>query len=113
MEHLRALNNYCGLIKECGVVVVAAHCMFCLRANAPLAERFAQFSDVFTLHEHIKDHLAREHAPKVGPHLLCEDELTLESEFWKHVTEVHGIPPSGPRRITRKLKTPDSDNSKD
>ena len=111
-QHLEKLNDYCCLIKECGVVVVAAHCLFCLGADALLAVRFAQFSDVFTLHKHIKEHLAREHAPKLCPHPLCKDELSSESGFWSHATLVHGIPPFGPRRITGKRKrTEDGDNN--
>ena len=111
-KHPEKLNDYCGLIKECGVVVVAAHCLFCLGADAPLPVRFAQFSDVFTLHTHIKEHLARENAPKLCPHPLCKDELSSESDFWNHATLVHGIPPFGPRKITRKRKrTEDDDNN--
>lgn len=103
-KHLEPLNDYCGLIKECGVVVVAAHCMFCLGADAPLAVRFAQFSDVFQLHKHMKEHLTEGHTTTICPHPLCTDELSSESDFWDHATTVHGIPPFGPRRVTVKRK---------
>jgi hypothetical protein len=60
-------------------VVVAAHCIFCLGADAPLAVRFVQFADVFTLHKHIKDHLIRELVPRVCPHPLCGDQRVQQS----------------------------------
>lgn len=104
------MNDYCGLIKDGGVVVVAAHCLFCIGADAPLAVRFAQFSDVFVLHKHMKEHLATVCTPVVCPHPLCKEHLDSETEFWDHATTVHGVPPFGPRRVTGKRKAPkDSD----
>jgi hypothetical protein len=94
-KHLEPLNDYC---------VVAAHCMFCLGADASLAVRFAQFSDVFQLHKHMKEHLTGGHATTIRPHPLCIDELSSESDFWDHATTIHGNPPFGPRRVTVKRK---------
>ncbi|KAF1363481.1 hypothetical protein EJ07DRAFT_152289 [Lizonia empirigonia] len=111
-KHLEVLNDYCGLIKEGGAVVVAAHCLFCIGADAPLALRFAQFSDVFVLHKHMKEHLTTGCTLKVCPHPLCEEHLTSEGEFWDHATTVHGIPPFGPRRVTGKRKAAE-DNAVD
>jgi hypothetical protein len=105
-KHLELLNDYCGLIKECGVVVVAAHCMFCLGADAPLAVRFAQFSDDFQLHKNMKEHLKEGRTPTICPHRLCTNELSSEFNLWNHATTVHCIPPFGQRRVTGKRNPP-------
>jgi hypothetical protein len=99
-------NDYCGLIKECGVVVVAAHCMFCLGADAPLAVRFAQFSDDFQLHKNMKEHLKEGRTPTICPHRLCTNELSSEFNLWNHATTVQCIPPFGQRRVTGKRNPP-------
>ncbi|KAF2626154.1 hypothetical protein BU25DRAFT_102344 [Macroventuria anomochaeta] len=112
-QHLQRLNDFCGLLKERGVVVVAAHCLFCLGDTKPLSVRFAQYHDVFDLHKHMTGHLAKSGTPKACPHPICKDTLGSESDFWDHATSVHGIPSFGPRRITGKRKRPeDGDNNK-
>jgi hypothetical protein len=108
--HLKTLNEYCGMIRECGVVVLAAHCLFCLGLNKPLPVRFTQFHDVFVLHKHMKEHLNETGIPSVCPHPLCEDVLSSEADFWNHALSIHGIPPFGPRRVTKKRKTSSLNN---
>lgn len=67
LHHLPELNNFCGLIRLDGVVVVAAHCVLSLGdSHAPLQVRFPQFDNPFDLHKHMKEHLAQLEAP---PHL--------------------------------------------
>ena len=100
-RHLARLNDFCGLIKECGVVVVAAHCVLCLGDVQPLSVRFTQYHDIFDLHKHMMEHLTRG-IPKFCPHPKCRDPLTSESDFWNHATSIHGVPPLGPRRATQK-----------
>ncbi|KAF1840091.1 uncharacterized protein K460DRAFT_371308 [Cucurbitaria berberidis CBS 394.84] len=108
-EHFDVLDRFCGLIKDGGVVGVAAHCLCCLGADKPLPVRFAQFTDIDVLHRHIKSHLERFGVPNMCPHPLCEDALNSESDFWSHANVIHGVTPFGPRRTKR--KTPDSDSS--
>jgi hypothetical protein len=103
-QHLPRLNDFCGLIKECGVVVVAAHCLLCLGETQPLSVQFTQYHDIFDLHKHMTDHLARG-IPESCPHPKCGDPLTSELDFWNHATSVHGVPPFGSRRVTRKRDT--------
>ena len=38
-KHLNLLNSYCGIIEERGVVVVAAHCIFCLQGDSAISRR--------------------------------------------------------------------------
>lgn len=108
-QHLKPLNDFCGLIRRGGVVVVAAHCLFCLGdETATLHVRFAQHPDIFELHTHMKMHTTQLNAlPAVCPHPLCEDFLESEAHFWQHANSEHGIAPFGPRRNDRKRKTPE------
>jgi hypothetical protein len=108
-HHLNTLNDYCGLIRRGGVVVVAAYCLFCLgNLKETLHVRFAQHHDIFDLHKHMKAHTTELNAlPAVCPHPRCEDHLESEADFWEHANSVHGVPPFGPRRIDRKRKTPE------
>jgi hypothetical protein len=107
--HLKPLNDYCGLIRRGGVVVVAAYCLFCLgNVKDTLHSRFTQYHDIFDLHKHMRTHNAELNAlPAVCPHPLCEDQLESEAGFWEHANSVHGVAPFGPRRIDRKRKTPE------
>jgi hypothetical protein len=109
LHHLPELNNFCGLIRLDGVVVVAAHCVLCLGdSHAPLQVRFLQFDNPFDLHKHMKEHLAQlEAPPSVCPHPHCQDMLGSEDKFWSHAETVHGMPPFGPRRSTGKRKAPE------
>jgi hypothetical protein len=108
LHHLPELNNFCGLIRLDGVVVVAAHCVLCLGdSQAPLQVRFLQFDSAFDLHKHMKEHLALEGPPSVCPHPHCQDMLGSEDRFWSHAETVHGMPPFSPRRSTGKRKAPE------
>jgi hypothetical protein len=115
MEHFLRLNDFCGLIRQAGVVVVAAHCLFCLGdVSLPVESRFVQFHDTFVLHKHMKQHLLEQSKPlSVCPHPHCEDQLGSESAFWEHANSVHGSPLPGP--VPEKRKTSDyegADSSK-
>ncbi|KAF1911619.1 hypothetical protein BDU57DRAFT_95919 [Ampelomyces quisqualis] len=109
--HLKHLNNYCGRIARCGVVVVAAYCLFCLGdGTATLHIQFAQYRcpDTHELHKHMKTHRAQIDAlPAECPHPLCHDHLESEAHFWEHANTVHSIAAFGPRRINRKRETPE------
>lgn len=100
-RHLEPLNDFCGLIRRNGVVLVAAHCLFCLsQESEPLRTRLAQFDDIFTLHEHMKKHKIELDAfSAVCPYPLCEDILQSAPAFWEHATSIHGVPPFGPQRL--------------
>ncbi|KAJ4991581.1 hypothetical protein SVAN01_02962 [Stagonosporopsis vannaccii] len=108
-HHLKPLNDYCGLIRRGGVVVVAAHCLFCLgNEEKTLHDRFAQYPDTYDLHKHMKTHITQLIAlPTVCPHPLCETRNESEAHFWEHANSAHGIPPFGPQRINRKRKSPE------
>ena len=106
-QHLRHINDFCGLLRKHGMIVVAAHCLLCFGDTKPLSVRFTQYPDVFDLHKHMKDHLARSSTPKVCPHPLFKDTFDSESDFWDHATSVHGVPPCGLCRITGKRKSPE------
>ena len=111
-QHLQRLNEFCGLLKERGVGVVAAHCLFCLGDTKLFSVRFAQYHDVFDLHKNMKGHLEKSGTLKACPHPICKDILDLESHFWDHATSVHGIPPFGLCRITGICKrTEDGDDN--
>ncbi|KAF2849805.1 hypothetical protein T440DRAFT_490368 [Plenodomus tracheiphilus IPT5] len=75
----------------------------------PVTTRFTQFHDVFTLHKHMKEHLAEQDSPlSVCPlHPRCIDSLDSEDAFWEHAQSVHGTPPFGACRQTGKRKTVD------
>lgn len=105
-SHLSHLNDFCGLIRRRGLVVVAAHCPLCLGdLTADACVRWAQFHDVFTLHKHIKRHLAAlASPPDICPYPDCETKLGTEVMFWQHANEVHGIPPFGASPGNRSLK---------
>jgi hypothetical protein len=112
-RHLKPLNDFCGLIRRNGIVLVAGYCLFCLsKESEPLHTRLAQFSDIFILHEHMKKHKVELDAfPAVCPHPLCEDSLQSKDAFWEHATFVHGIPPFGPQRLDLKRKTGSRDDA--
>jgi hypothetical protein len=58
LDHFPHLNDYCGLLRIGGVVLIPALCLFCLGdGNRTLVDRFAQFPDVNKLHLHMKLHL--------------------------------------------------------
>ena len=83
-EHLTRMNDFCGLIRHAGVVMVAAHCLFCLGdVSLPITTRFTQFHDVFTLHKHMKEHSAERTDPlTVCPlHPRCTDPIDLDDAF--------------------------------
>ena len=109
-KHLAHMNNFCGLIRLAGVVVVAAHCLFCLGdVSLPIATRFTQLHDVFTLHKHMKEHLVR----KKDPLSVCplyprwKDSLDSDHALWEHAQPVHGTPPFAACRETSKRKIVD------
>jgi hypothetical protein len=105
-NHLLKLNDFCGLIRQGGVVIAAAHCLFCIgNSMASLSDRFAQFSDMFVLHKHLRGHLADAVYPFQCPHPLCSDNLDSEDLFWEHAVSVHGTPPVGVPRILGKRKS--------
>jgi hypothetical protein len=108
-HHLKPLNDYCGLIRRGGVVVVAAHCLFCLGNEEKTPhDRFAQYPDTYDLHKHMKTHITELIAlPTVCPYPLCETRIESEAHFWEHANSAHGIPPFGPQRINRKRKSPE------
>jgi hypothetical protein len=111
-EHLTRMNDFCGLIRHAGVVMVAAHCLFCLGdVSLPITTRFTQFHDVFTLHKHMKEHLAERTDPLTVCPLYprCKDPIDSDDAFWEHAQSVHGTPPFGACRVTSKRKTVDSD----
>lgn len=98
-QHLRNLNDFCGLIRRSGLVIVAAHCLFCLgNLRESIIKRFTQFHDVFELHRHMKQHLVADGCPSICPHPQCQDTIESDTEFWTHANAVHGIPPFGPKR---------------
>jgi hypothetical protein len=109
-RHLELLNSYCGIIEERGVVVVAAHCLFCLGGYKPLSVRFTQFPDVFRLHKHMKEHIGRNGIPTVCPHPQCDDVVGSSAGFWSHAISVHGVPPFGACNTTRKRKAAEISN---
>ena len=81
-KHLQHLNGFCGLIRERGVVMIAAHCLFCLGDTIPLSVRFAQYHDFFDLHKHMRAHLAKTGVLKVCPYPRCEDTLNSDQISW-------------------------------
>jgi hypothetical protein len=85
-------------VKERGVVVAAAHCLFCLGDGQSLSICFTQFHDFYDLHKHMKCHIEKSRTPKMCPHSHCEDTLSSKSEFWTHATSIHGTPSFGYRR---------------
>jgi hypothetical protein len=107
------MNDFCGLICQAGVVVVAAHCLFCLGdQNLPVTTRFTQFHDTFTLHKHMKEHIAGQRGPLLVCPLYprCKDTFDSEHGFWEHAESVHGTPPFGHCRERGKRKAADSNN---
>ncbi|PVH92377.1 hypothetical protein DM02DRAFT_700065, partial [Periconia macrospinosa] len=89
---------------------VAAYCLFCLGDTAaPPHVRCAQHPDTFYLHKHMKKHLD-DGLPETCPHPKCEDALVSKDNFWRHATEVHGIPPFSPGRVKRNRSEPSSDD---
>ena len=79
LHHLPELNNFCGLIRLDGVVVVAAHCVLSLGdSHAPLQVRFPQFDNPFDLHKHMKEHLAQLEAPPP----ICLSTPSLPRHAW-------------------------------
>ncbi|CAI6336975.1 unnamed protein product [Periconia digitata] len=102
-QHLEDLNDFCGLIRNNGLIIVAAQCLFCLGdVNAPPHVRCAQYPDIFMLHKHMKSHLEHNTQLDTCPHPRCDDSLGSHEAFWQHATDIHGIPPFGPRRLKRK-----------
>jgi hypothetical protein len=112
-KHLQSLNDLWGIVRRGGVVVVTAYCLFCLgNTAASLHTRFAQFHDVFDLHEYMKKHTQQlDELQSVCPHPLCDDHLNSVPAFWEHANSVHGVAPFGPSRIYYKRKKPGDDNS--
>jgi hypothetical protein len=105
--HHPSLGDYCGMIRLAGLVVVAAHCLFCLGdTDKTLSEQFAQFPDVNKLHTHMEEHV-RQLAGSLSscPHPNCAETIGSDAEFWEHANAVHGMPFFGPRRTTGKRKT--------
>jgi hypothetical protein len=109
LEHFPHLNDYCGLLRIGGVVVIAAQCLFCLGDSQRLIEdRFAQFHDVNVLHQHMKTHLTKiQNFPLECPHPRCQERCTSAAAFWDHAISVHGVPPFGPPGVTKKRKAPE------
>jgi hypothetical protein len=109
IEHFLRLNDFCGLIRQGGVVVVAAHCIFCLgNVSLPVETRFAQFHDAYVLRKHMKQHLLGRSDPlSVCPHPQCEDTLDSDSAFWEHANAVHGCPLFEPCDTPAKRKLSD------
>ena len=105
-SHLNPLNRFTGLIRQGGVLIVAAHCLFCLGDERLfLARRFEQYRDNYTLRKHMKGHLETLSEPLQDcPHPLCEQRIHSEQHFWDHAIDVHGVPEPGPERITAKRK---------
>jgi hypothetical protein len=93
-DHFLHLNEFCGLIRQAGVVVIAAHCLLCLGdILLPMATRFAQFPDLAVLQKHMKQHLSQLSSPLTScPHPRDSDLLASESAFWEHANSVHGSP---------------------
>jgi hypothetical protein len=112
LSHFPKLNDYCGLIRCGGVVVIAAHCLICLGdKDVSIAVRFTQFSDANMLHQHMKAHLAQLQGPVTNcPHPRCNDLLDSENAFWEHAISVHSVPPFGPSKVISKRKTRDIDS---
>lgn len=109
--HLPELNDFCGLIRQGGAILVAAHCLFCIgNTTASLLDRFLQFSDVCVLHRHMKAHLVDAVYPLECPHTSCSTSLHTENLFWEHAVSVHGIPPLHAAQITGKRKSPCEDD---
>lgn len=109
-SHVHQLTGFCGIIRHHGLVAVAAHCLFCLgNKDAPLETRFMQFHDVFTLHKHMKNHLAAD-SPTQCPHPLCDEAIGSEAAFWEHANTVHGTPPFGTPRGMLKRKASNIDD---
>lgn len=102
-DHLERMNGYCGIVRRHGLVIVAAHCLFCLGDNkADLQTRFHQFHDVYVLHKHMKQHLESDGPPAGCPHPQCHDKLGSNEAFWRHANEVHGTPPYDLVKVNRK-----------
>ncbi|KAF2201611.1 hypothetical protein GQ43DRAFT_29688 [Delitschia confertaspora ATCC 74209] len=81
--HLNTISDYCGIIKQHGLVIVAASCPFCI-GNLESSPHIwaAQFDDVFGLHKHIKEHLVTLDFPlSQCPHPLCSDSLENDQAF--------------------------------
>jgi hypothetical protein len=109
-KHLLSMNDFCGIIRQCSVIVVAAYCLFCIgNVEASLSIRFEQFHDVYVLHEHMKSHLREAVYPLDCPHPLCGDNFDTEELFWKHAISVHGTPPFATPKTTGKRKSPSDD----
>jgi hypothetical protein len=110
--HRDRLTDFCGLIRRHGIVMVGAHCLFCLNdGGLDFGSRWRQFADPFTLHVHMKEHLASSGPPSTCPHPKCDDKLGSESAFWAHASSVHGIPPLGPTRDRKRNATDDEDDA--
>jgi hypothetical protein len=113
--HAPQLNDFCGLIRLSGVVVVAAHCLFCLGdEKLPITERFQQFPDVFVLHKHMKRHLDLLDTPmSLCPHPRCDDQVESDRAFWTHAHSVHGTPPFATCTAGTKRRMSDSEVEED
>jgi hypothetical protein len=87
IQHLPNLGDYCGMIQLQGVVVVAAHCLFCLgNTGLPLTGRFHQFPNPYTLNKHMQTkHQVELAGISSCPHPRCKDKLSTASAFWYRV----------------------------
>jgi hypothetical protein len=75
--HFPNLGNYCGIMQLGGLVIVAAHCLFCL-GDTKLAStnQYSQFADAFTLNKHMGKHILQlAGLLSLCPHPTCAQTL--------------------------------------
>lgn len=103
-DHLSRLTRFCGIIRRFGLVVVAAHCPFCVgAAKREPSTRWHQFDDVHKLHKHIRQHLIPLSGALRCPHPLCPGEAASPDQLFFHFQTNHGMPPPQPLKGRGKI----------